>query len=65
MYCYGEQDGYRYLIMERLEKDLVAVAKESPACSTVGDIGVQLLDGCEDNHCNIPNVSITLEQTYI
>lgn len=50
MHGYGEVGGYRYLILERLEKDLVAVSRDGPSCSAVGDIGLQILDGLRELH---------------
>lgn len=48
---YGEADGYRYLVMEKLESDLSDVAKRGETtASQAGRLGLQILDGLKHIH---------------
>ena len=50
--AYGEDLGYRYLVMERLDMDLKAFAQIAPGPSvkSVANVGLQILDGLKRFH---------------
>lgn len=48
---YGETEGNRYLVMEKLERDLLSVAKEGHATlREVARLGTQILEGLRQIH---------------
>lgn len=48
---YGEDQGYRYMVMEKLDTDLLAISKtQTLSVAAVGDIGLQILEGLKFLH---------------
>ena len=47
---YGNDKGYRYLLMEKLDLDLGQYAKLNPSLSDVAEIGFQLIKGFKELH---------------
>jgi serine/threonine protein kinase len=47
---YGECHGYRFLLLQRLDIDLIAFAKQKPSISAIVDVGIQLINGFEELH---------------
>lgn len=53
MKFYGESEGHRYLVMEKLDYDLSFLAKQGNlTVSSIAKIGIQLLDGLRLIHRN-------------
>jgi len=52
-YAYGEDKGYRYLIMQRLDMDLqhfCRLSSNGPSIKSIANLGLQILEGLEILH---------------
>ena len=47
---YGEDHGYRYIVLERLEYDLMKLAEKSVPISQIAKIGIEILEGLQELH---------------
>ena len=47
---YGEDHGYRYIVLERLEYDLMKLAESPVPISKISKIGIEILEGFEELH---------------
>ena len=47
---YGEDHGYRYIVLERLEYDLMKLAESPVPISKISKIGIEILEGFQELH---------------
>lgn len=47
---YGEDHGYRYIVLERLEFDLMKLADETVSVAQIAKIGIEVLEGFQELH---------------